>query len=199
MRNQIRKRIRQLRRELSAEEQAEAAKSLLAQLKAIPGLFSFNSYALYLPSDGEIDTAPIVDELRRSSSELYLPVIDPDLPHAMTFRRYDEFSTLTPNRYGILEPDEENQTIAPDDLDVIFAPLVAFDSRGNRLGMGGGYYDSLISSLRQSGREVLVIGLAHNCQKVEELPVCAWDQPISVIATPDAVYEFKQVKEHESE
>ena len=175
MRSQLRKKIRSLRRSLSDDDQHKAGLDLLEQLKTIPEILSYNSYALYLPSDGEIDTYPLIEELRSCSAEIYLPVVDPDLPRVMQFRKFDESTVLIPNKYNIPEPDETNPIIQPDDLDVIFAPLVAFDLEGNRLGMGGGYYDHLFKSLRLSGREVTVIGLAHNFQLVDSVPGDTWD------------------------
>ena len=190
MRSQLRKEIRSLRRNLSDDEQRKAGLDLLEQLKTIPEIFSCNSYALYLPSDGEIDTIPLIEELRSCSAELYLPVVDPDLPRVMQFRRFDESTVLIPNKYNILEPDETNPTIQSDDLDVIFAPLVAFDLSGNRLGMGGGYYDHLFKNLRLSGREVTVIGLAHNFQLVDSVPADTWDEKLKTVATPLRIYHL---------
>jgi 5-formyltetrahydrofolate cyclo-ligase len=188
MRSQLRKKIRKLRRELTETQQKQASSALLSQIKNIPDVFSYNTYAVYLASDGEIDTMPLIEELSSCGAEIYLPVVDPDLPRAMTFRRYDNDTVLVPNKYGILEPDENSPLIQSDDLDVIFAPLVAFDLKGNRLGMGGGYYDQLFKNLRQSGREVKIIGLAHDFQLVDSVPADSWDEKLETVTTPAGIY-----------
>ena len=73
-------------------------------------------------------------------------------------------------------------------LDIIFTPLVAFDSQGNRMGMGGGYYDRTLAHW-QTNQTPYPIGLAHNCQLVEQLPVQAWDIPLAQIITPDKIFD----------
>ena len=95
------------------------------------------------------------------------------------------------NIYGIEEPK-----LIPDQrrnawsLGLVFLPLVAFDTQGNRMGMGGGYYDRTFSFKKQnkSLRGPDLIGLAHEIQKVESLPVENWDIPLSTIITGSGCY-----------
>ena len=68
------------------------------------------------------------------------------------------------------------------DMKLVFMPLVGFDILGGRLGMGGGYYDKTFAT-----RESLLVGLAHDCQKVDSLPIESWDVPLDAIAT-DSLY-----------
>jgi 5-formyltetrahydrofolate cyclo-ligase len=72
-------------------------------------------------------------------------------------------------------------------------PLVAFDEQGNRLGMGGGFYDRTLAYLRQreQWRRPLLIGLAHECQKVPSLESQRWDIPLDAIFTEAAVYSWQ--------
>jgi 5-formyltetrahydrofolate cyclo-ligase len=69
-------------------------------------------------------------------------------------------------------------------------PLVGFDASGNRMGMGGGYYDRTFSfkSLKKGLRGPTLIGLAHEIQRVEELPVESWDIPLTAIVTDQKSY-----------
>ena len=68
-------------------------------------------------------------------------------------------------------------------------PLVAFDKQGNRLGMGGGFYDRTLARLHeQNWQKPQLIGLAHECQKVDALPIESWDVPLKTIITPDKTY-----------
>ena len=66
-----------------------------------------------------------------------------------------------------------------NELDIIFTPLVAFDRQGNRLGMGGGFYDRTLQQWQQ--KSFIPVGLAHQCQQVEKLPVETWDIPLERI------------------
>ena len=79
------------------------------------------------------------------------------------------------------------------DLDLVCSPLVAFDLAGNRLGMGGGYYDRTFSQhqfVRQGQKPPYVLGLAHDCQQHDNLPIAPWDMPIKEIITPSRTLVF---------
>lgn len=98
---------------------------------------------------------------------------------------------LVPNRYGILEPRLNVLDVLPaNQLDVICTPLVAFDGSGQRLGMGGGYYDRTLAPWYQSGNGAKPVGIAHDCQRVETLPVEAWDVPLPEILTPSRHWQW---------
>lgn len=91
------------------------------------------------------------------------------------------------NKYGIPEPlCEVNNVIPIDQLDLVFVPLVGFDAKGNRLGMGGGYYDRTLQNVSQTD-SAKIVGLAHDCQEVAELPIESWDIPLQLIITPTRI------------
>jgi 5-formyltetrahydrofolate cyclo-ligase len=77
---------------------------------------------------------------------------------------------------------------------VLFVPLVAFDAQGNRLGMGGGYYDSSLAYLRmrRTFRKPKLIGVAYDFQRVAALPCEPWDVPLDAVLTDRALYQFKK-------
>lgn len=74
-------------------------------------------------------------------------------------------------------------------LDVVITPLVAFDITGNRMGMGGGYYDRTLANWRTDQRP-LPIGYAHDCQQVDKLAKQHWDIPLPYIITPTQYHCF---------
>ncbi len=94
------------------------------------------------------------------------------------------------NRYGIFEPELNCSHICPvAELDFILTPLVAFDSQGNRLGMGGGYYDRTLAQIPDNAvKKPVLIGIAHQCQEVDALPIASWDVPLDYIVTPERIY-----------
>jgi 5-formyltetrahydrofolate cyclo-ligase len=69
-------------------------------------------------------------------------------------------------------------------------PLVAFDEQGNRLGMGGGFYDRTLAYLkyRQHRRKPVLAGLAHEIQKIGQLTTQSWDIPLDCIITENKLY-----------
>ena len=108
----------------------------------------------------------------------------------MAFHRFDQSSALRRNRYGILEPTQRDQ-IPVEQLDIVFAPLVAFDERGSRLGSGAGFYDRALRRRRRADRlwrRPRVIGVGYELQRVHELDPAPWDVPLDAVLTEKNLY-----------
>ena len=190
-RSDIRRLIRDTRKKLSSEFQSQSGKQLVERCTQLPEIHASQKIALYLSADGELDTAPLISWLWQQGKSVYLPVIHPFSKGHLLFLKYDEHTPLVNNRYNIAEPKLDAQQVAPvANLDLIFTPLVAFDHSGQRLGMGGGYYDRTLASWFSSGKGAKPIGLAHDCQQVETLPTEAWDIPLPKIVTPTTVWAW---------
>ena len=103
----------------------------------------------------------------------------------MYFAPYEKHTRLKKNCFGILEPVfQKKQLKTALQMDLVMAPLVGFDEQGNRMGMGGGFYDRTLARLNNSAmKRPLLIGLAHHCQEVEQLQAQSWDIPLDIIAT----------------
>ena len=187
----LRDEMRARRRTLSAREQAIASKSLLVQLRGLPGLAGGRRFAAYLANDGEINPLPMMRVLIRRKRRFFLPIIVPLRRPLLRFGEVKPNGQLKSNRFGILEPQVPPQTVLQiGQLDWIFIPLVAFDLAGNRLGMGGGFYDATLDVLRHQshGQRPRLIGLAHEFQRVDHLDVDSWDVPLHGIVTDYGYY-----------
>ena len=111
----------------------------------------------------------------------------------LLFLHYTPETPLVHNRFNILEPELDVRHVLPlGSLDVVLTPLVAFDSAGQRLGMGGGFYDRTLQNWQHRGP--YPIGLAHDCQQVEQVPVEHWDIPLPEIVTPAQNWVWQIVK-----
>ncbi|MBU2871962.1 5-formyltetrahydrofolate cyclo-ligase [Colwellia sp. E2M01] len=189
MRTQLRKEIRQRRNSLSSIEQNAAAIALSERLATHKIIQQAQHIALYLSNDGELSTTRFIDWCWQQNKAVYLPVIHPFSPGNLLFLRYQKDTPLINNIYGILEPKLDVTQVCPlNQLDVIFTPLVAFDGSGARLGMGGGFYDRSLANWQST--KLYPLGLAHDCQRVEEVPVESWDIPLPEIITPSKSYCF---------
>jgi len=190
-RDQIRQHIRSTRRALSNEQQTIDAKKLLNRLINLDRVKEANNIAISLAFDGEIDTTPFIKWCWENNKQVYLPVVHPFSKGHLLFLHYSATTEMTTNRYGIFEPKLDQQQICPvTALDLIFTPLVAFDETGNRIGMGGGYYDRTLAPWFEKKTGPYPIGLAHDCQLVEQLPIESWDVPLPEIITPAKHYRF---------
>ena len=147
--------------------------------------------AAYLATDGEIDPAPLLKLAHKRHKACHLPVLRPHPRRKLWFVRHRPGEPLTPNRFNIPEPSLRQARIRlPWALDLLLLPLVGFDASCNRLGMGGGFYDQTLAYLnsRQHWRRPLLVGLAHECQRVERLAANPWDIPLDMIVTETRIY-----------
>lgn len=184
-RQQLRQQLRRQRQQLSPEQQQAAAQALTQHLLQHPAIARAQTIALYLANDGELDPGDFAVWALHQGKQLALPVLHPFSPGHMLFLRYHEHTTLTPNRFGIPEPMLDCQAVLPlASIDVLLLPLVGFDDQGNRLGMGGGFYDRTLAFSHAQQRGPYTIGLAHDCQHVPQLPLANWDIPVKEIITP---------------
>lgn len=205
-RQTIRQQVRKLRKALSPEQQQQAAHMLIDQMLQLPQIRHATHIALYLSNDAELDTTPLIQALWQSGKMLYLPILHPFAPGYLIFQRYQQDTPMKLNQFNIPEPVLNCAELLPvAKFDVICTPLVAFDAKGNRLGMGGGFYDRTLSQIPQNqffqrglplnsvakARQTSLIGLAHQCQEVAEIPVESWDIPLPLIVTPTQVFRQK--------
>lgn len=189
LRSEIRQTIRQRRRALTDAEQHLFAEQAALRTLAYPQVKEANSVAVFLSFDGELDTRPLIQTLWQAGKAVYLPVLHPFSKGSLLFLRYDQNSHLVINRLKILEPKLDVRHIIPlDNLDVLITPLVAFDEQGQRLGMGGGFYDRTLQNWRQHG--LWPVGLAHDCQLVHALPAEEWDIPLPAVITPSRIWQW---------
>ncbi|MCU1749727.1 5-formyltetrahydrofolate cyclo-ligase [Pseudomonas sp. 6D_7.1_Bac1] len=185
-RPQLRRMLRKARRALSNSEQRQAARGLYRQLAQHPLFRRAKHISLYLPTDGEIDPRLLLRAAQRRGKATYLPVLSAWPRTKMVFQRIRPGEKLRPNRFRILEP-RVNQARQRNvwALDLVLLPLVGFDEHGGRLGMGGGFYDRSLAYLarRKKWRKPTLLGLAHECQKVEKLAQASWDVPLQGTVT----------------
>ena len=180
IRNQLRQQIRKTRANLTALQQRQAEESITQQAIVLIEERNAQHIALYISFDGEISTEKLIKTLWAQGKQVYLPVLHPFKPNHLLFLRYLPDTPMCQNKFGIWEPKLNVQNVLPlKELDILFTPLVAFDKQGNRLGMGGGFYDRTLQNWRNSS--FIPVGLAHQCQQVEQLPTEAWDVPLHQI------------------
>ena len=188
--------LRTLRRELRARRRAvprdarrRAARLLAWRVESAGWLTAGRRIALFLSMPEEIDTAPLLARARARGCQVFVPRIT-DYRHSR-MRFLPLTGALRRGNFGILEPGTGIARGARD-MDVVFMPLVGFDARGNRIGMGKGYYDRALSFRRHAPhyRHPLLVGLAFECQRVEHLPVRPHDIALDCLVTESGTRRF---------
>jgi 5-formyltetrahydrofolate cyclo-ligase len=185
-----RRRLRELRLALGPAERAAAERAIRATLVRL-GVFRRGAHvALYLPMRGEVDVRPCLEVARRHGSHLYVPRVVSRRRRQMIFAPWQEDGVHRSNAFGILEPDSAAGARPVIGLDVVVLPLVGFDSSGNRLGMGAGFYDRALRrrlDRRATWRRPRLIGVAYACQQLPVIPASPWDVPLDLVVTDRGV------------
>lgn len=185
----LRQAYRQARRTLSASQQTEHAKQATQLFIESDFLTNAQHIAIFLSQDGELATQLLIEHLWQNNRQVYLPIILNN--GELGFALYDAKTKLTPNKFNILEPSKP-QYIEPKQLDLIIMPLTCFDTAGNRIGMGGGYYDKTLSFKNKQPTKIspLLVGWAHQCQKTDQIKTHDWDIPLNAVITEVNLYRF---------
>lgn len=190
-RNAIRRLVRQRRRELTPQQRHHLSAQLVRHITTSAQFRNSSTIGLYLPNDGEVDLSGAAEAAWQRGKQCYLPVLSPLYHNRLWFAPYTPDTPLAANRFGIPEPAVNWRAIRRVwSLDLLLMPLVAFDRHGNRLGMGGGYYDRTLAYLghRQQWRKPCLLGTAFEMQRFEQLPQQAWDIPLEGVVTEQGLY-----------
>ncbi|WP_144392685.1 5-formyltetrahydrofolate cyclo-ligase [Pleionea sediminis] len=190
LKSNIRREMRQKRRVLESR-QHYFSEQLKQQLFAWSKFAEAKHVAGYLAQDGELSLEPTLISSQNHGKLTFLPILRPLPPNRLWFAPFTTTTQLKKNRFGILEPvTTPNQHFRISRLDIVLFPLVAFDSHGGRLGMGGGFYDRTFEHLITHKTRPSFVGIAYEQQRVERLPIEPWDIPLDAVATPEKVWVF---------
>lgn len=178
----IRREMLAVRDTLTREAQQRASCLITERLLGHQWFYRAGSLLCYVSYGSELDTRELIEEALRLGKQVYVPRVLAD--HRMDFFRIGSLGELQPGFRGIPEPPESAPaymaTGERDETALMLMPGVAYDSRGRRLGYGGGYYDRYLAANPQF--LTYSIGIGHSCQLVEELPVEETDRkPYQVI------------------
>ena len=177
----LRAALRERRRALGAAQRIVAAEALADRLLALPFFPRSGCVAGYWAVDGEIGLHAF--QLRLPAGIRYcLPVLHPD--GRLRFAPWRTGAPLVENRYGIPEPDvAPGDTLAAAEMALLVVPLTGFDADGNRLGMGGGWYDRSLAFRRTQAPPPWLVGAAFATQRTETVPTEAWDVRLDAICS----------------
>jgi len=193
-RSDQRRQLRSQRCALDPAERQQRSQQLCRQLARHRVFLNSQRIAAYLSANGEVDARPLIERAWAMGKQIYLPVLRSFGHNKLWFARYEPDTPLVKNRYGIAEPEIDHvRRIEAFALDLVLTPLVGFDAQGNRLGMGGGFYDRSFAHLlrRRQWLKPRLVGLAFDFQQVAHLPAHPWDVPLTAVATDTGITEFR--------
>lgn len=167
--------MRVVRRRLAAETPDAGARAA-ALWPGPPAHLAAPVFAVYHPAGSELDPGPL--RARLPPDRVALPVVV-DRRAPLVFRLHQPGQPLVADALGVLSPTGAAPEVEPD---VVFAPLLAFDREGGRLGQGGGFYDRTLADLRRR-KPVFVVGLAYAGQALPKIPMEPHDARLDAILT----------------
>ncbi|UAJ65642.1 5-formyltetrahydrofolate cyclo-ligase [Candidatus Schneideria nysicola] len=196
MKDKIRKKIMAHRSTITYEEKYYAAVNIVKKIVEDKRLESAKNFSIFFSYKSELNTYKLIQYFWKNNKKVYLPVLHPFTENHLIFLEYTIFTTLIKNKYNVYEPQLNVRKIIPlEKLDVIFIPLVAFNSQGYRIGMGGGFYDRILYWKYKKNMKMLPIGLAYDFQLIEksDFPIEDWDIPLPEIITPSHHWIFNKI------
>jgi 5-formyltetrahydrofolate cyclo-ligase len=155
-----------------------ASKSAAARALALPELAGVRAVLVYSATPEEIDPAPIAASLLASGVRIAYPRVCGPGELAL---HWSDGGDLEPGHCGIREPSATSPEADPHEIDAVLVPGAAFDHSCRRLGMGGGFYDRLLTRLRP---DAAMIGLAFDEQVLDDIPVEEHDVALHAVVTP---------------
>ncbi len=176
--------LRTKRRNLGQAEQKQAALSVVQHLQAFPPFLWAKTIGTYWPVQGELDLRGLQC---RANQHQYLPILQEDVfPWAGKGLLFGlAKGPLLKNRFGIPEPST-TEFVTPEQLDLVLLPLVGFDRFGQRMGMGGGYYDRALAHASST----LKIGVGYSFQELKQITSNPWDVPLDAVVTEKGLTAF---------
>jgi len=184
MKGEIRKAVLQKRDAIPAAVKREKDVLVREQVVGIPEFIMAKTVIFYAAFRSEVATRALMEESLMREKRVVLPKVNRE-GHTLMLYEVKTMDELTPGYMGIPEPLQlDERRVGIDDADLVVIPGAGFDSAGNRLGYGAGYYDSLLS---QRTRTSPVIALAYEEQIVDAIPAEQHDVKVDIIVTDKRV------------
>lgn len=168
LKSELRKHVRELKRQYSEEQLRQLSEPIIEALMADKHIKEAKTLLLYYSLPDEVFTHSLCDKLLERGLTVLLPVVIGE--GEMRLRRYEGRQSMKSDRYNIMEPQGPEYADYRQ-IDTAIVPGMAFDNRGNRLGRGKGYYDRFLPKIPQAFK----IGLCFHFQMVESVPSEATD------------------------
>lgn len=186
MKNELRLKYKRLREDISPEILDEWSLEIANNLLKLP-IWEYTNYHLFLsiPEKREVDTEAILHILQGKDKNIILSRSNFET-HSLSNYLLTDSTIIKTNKWGIPEP-QGGIEIMPQQIEVVFIPLLAFDEKGHRIGYGKGFYDRFLSAC--TGK-TLKVGLSFFEAEPEIPEIYSTDIPMDFCVTPKKVYQF---------
>jgi len=187
MKDEVRKKLINLRKNLSKEEVLEKSCKIRDRLFKMKDFKQASTILFYVSYNNEVYTHDMIKFCISNKKNVVVPIADKK-NNKLILSKLENWDDLSIGSYNILEPKKEKmKEISVDEIDLIIVPGVGFDEKGHRIGHGKGYYDSLLKNVKSP-----TIGLAFEFQIIKNIPFEKHDVPVDKIVTEKRIIFCKK-------
>ncbi len=186
LKHELRIKYKNLRAEISQSKASDLSLILANHVLQIP-IWDFFYYHIFLSIEekNEVDTLPLITLLQGKDKHVVVPKVSGE--NSMDNYLLTDSTVFKKNKWDIPEP-VDGILIPEEKIDVVFIPLLAFDTKGNRVGYGKGFYDVFLDKCK---KETLKIGLSFFGAEEETISdVHENDMKLDYCITPEQIYTF---------
>lgn len=176
----IRARAREIRAALPPEVREVLSRAIREEVLAL--LDGADPVLVYASKPPEVDTLPLISAMLSRGTRVAVPIIEKE-QRTLRLSYLHDPSHLSKSTFSVPEPIGHEVRAEPREIEVVIVPMIAYDSRGHRLGYGAGYYDRFLSRYPHMRK----IGVAFSCQEVEAIPADGNDVCMDLIVTEKGV------------
>lgn len=174
-------------RDILTDQDIEENSLAIANNLLLLDIWDYTYFHLFLSiiQKKEVDTEPILHILHGKDKNVVLSKSDFQSGGLTNFLLTDN-TVIKTNKWGIPEP-QGGIEVPPSQIEVVFVPLLAFDTRGHRVGYGQGFYDRFLSACSMN---TLKIGLSFFEAEQKISGIFESDIPLDYCVTPQRTYDF---------
>ena len=179
--DEIRKQILEKRSNLSLEEVDKKSELIIENLT--PYLKNTQNIMIFTDMKNEVRITKLIELYPEKN--FFISKIVNSKNREMKINKYNE-NELVLHKFGYYESSSDD-FYDEKILDIVVVPALAFDSSKNRIGFGGGYYDTFLNKVREKNKNTLFIGVCYDFQMIEEVPIEGHDITLDLVINESEV------------
>ena len=179
--DKIRKHILEKRSNLSLEEVDKKSELIIENLT--PYLKNAQNIMIFMDMKNEVRITKLLEFYPKKN--FFISKIVNSKNREMKINKYNE-NELVLHKFGYYESSSDD-FYDEKILDIVVVPALAFDSSKNRIGFGGGYYDTFLNKVREKNKNTLFIGVCYDFQMIEEVPIEGHDITLDLVINESEV------------
>ena len=180
--DKIRQEILEKRNNLSTEEVEKKSDLIIQNLENF--IKNAENIMIFMDMKNEVRITKLMELYPEKS--FFIPKITDSKNREMKINKYEE-NELVLHKFGYYESsssDFYNENI----LDIVIVPAVVFDLEKNRIGFGGGYYDTFLKKIREENKKILFIGICYDFQIIEKVPAEEHDVVLDFVVSESRIF-----------